>query len=411
MSWKDLSPRLGAGLRPVRQREDGAQGEPQQVHGRAGPAGHLRRSGRPDRPPGEHGHAELERLACFRPAIRGRGNFVPDCDADESCSRTTNAGSCRTPTSAAPIPATTYDQRALVGWGVRPDNWEFSAERPARGGLARVDERRLLPPLVRQLHGDRQPAGRRRPTTVPFSVTAPTDPRLPDGGGYADHRPLRPEPEQGRAGRTTTSRWRATTASRSSTGTASTSRSTPGSGAASLLQGGLSTGRTMTDNCDVVAEGRQPEHALLPRRDVVPDAGQVPRLLHRAEGRTCRSAAPSRAFRVRRSGATYVATNAQVAPSLGRNLCRATPQNVSVALVEPGTMYGDRLNQVDLRFGKILEVRQDADGGQPGSLQRLQSEHRPDGEQQLRELAAAAVHLRRGWSRSASSSTSRPASQ
>jgi len=28
--------------------------------------------------------------------------------------------------------------------------------------------------------------------------------------------------------------------------------------------------------------------------------------------------------------------------------------NVSVAIIDPGTIYGDRLNQVDLRFGKVL---------------------------------------------------------
>ena len=54
--------------------------------------------------------------------------------------------------------------------------------------------------------------------------------------------------------------------------------------------------------------------------------------------------------------ANYVAPNALVAPSLGRSLS-GNAQNVNVALVEPGTLYGDRLNQVDLRFAKILKTR------------------------------------------------------
>jgi hypothetical protein len=51
--------------------------------------------------------------------------------------------------------------------------------------------------------------------------------------------------------------------------------------------------------------------------------------------------------------ATYTATNAVISPSLGRNLAGGT-SNVPVALVAPGSMYGERMNQLDLRFGKIL---------------------------------------------------------
>ena len=51
--------------------------------------------------------------------------------------------------------------------------------------------------------------------------------------------------------------------------------------------------------------------------------------------------------------ANYTATNASIAPSLGRNLSNNAP-NVTVNLIPPGTVYGDRVNALDLRFVKIL---------------------------------------------------------
>jgi hypothetical protein len=51
------------------------------------------------------------------------------------------------------------------------------------------------------------------------------------------------------------------------------------------------------------------------------------------------------------ASATY--TSAQIAPSLGRQLSSASTATVS--LVEPGTLYGDRMNQVDLRLTKTFQ--------------------------------------------------------
>jgi hypothetical protein len=51
----------------------------------------------------------------------------------------------------------------------------------------------------------------------------------------------------------------------------------------------------------------------------------------------------------------YTATNAQVAPSLGRSLSGGVA-NVSVNLVAPGTSYGERLNQLDLRFARPVRL-------------------------------------------------------
>jgi hypothetical protein len=53
--------------------------------------------------------------------------------------------------------------------------------------------------------------------------------------------------------------------------------------------------------------------------------------------------------------ANYVATTAEIRPSLGRDLSGGT-RNVTINLIEPRSMYGERLNQVDMRFAKILRI-------------------------------------------------------
>jgi hypothetical protein len=52
--------------------------------------------------------------------------------------------------------------------------------------------------------------------------------------------------------------------------------------------------------------------------------------------------------------ATYAVTSAQVAPSLGRNLVAGS---ASISLIEPATLFSDRINQVDLRLSRLIRIR------------------------------------------------------
>ena len=53
--------------------------------------------------------------------------------------------------------------------------------------------------------------------------------------------------------------------------------------------------------------------------------------------------------------ANYTALNAQVQPSLGRPLS-AGAANVTVNLIPPGTLYSDRVNELDLRLTKPFTI-------------------------------------------------------
>jgi hypothetical protein len=56
--------------------------------------------------------------------------------------------------------------------------------------------------------------------------------------------------------------------------------------------------------------------------------------------------------------ATYTATNALIAPSLGHTMSAGVNGTANLQLIAPGTLYGDRLNQLDLRLTKGFPMPQ-----------------------------------------------------
>jgi hypothetical protein len=90
--------------------------------------------------------------------------------------------------------------------------------------------------------------------------------------------------------------------------------------------------------------------------------------------------------------ANYAAPNSVVAPSLGRNLS-GNAANATVNLIEPGSMYGDRINQIDLHVAKVFRLRRARSTVGPGHLQCTERKRRVDLQQHLRAggyMAAAA---------------------
>jgi hypothetical protein len=289
-------------------------------------------------------------------------DFAPDCDllnplANGECGPMANADfgkvSLRGGGERGRGIATTYDPDLLRGWGRRGYNWEFSA------GV----QQELLPRIAAEVSYFRrwfgnQSATENRATTAadfdPFSITAPRDPRLPGGGGYviSGLYDLKPQkfgvPVDNLVTRvqnygTLIEYWHGVDLSLSA-------RPQPGV----LVQGGFSLGRSVRDDCEIKPKLDNP--STLYCRVVTPFLTQakfigaytIPRV--DVQVSTAFQSLPGSEIR-----ANYVASNAEVSRSLGRNLAGGA-RNVTVNLVEPGTLYGERLNQLDLRIAKILRL-------------------------------------------------------
>ena len=286
-------------------------------------------------------------------------DYIPQCDlvnvsANGECGALSNANFGTVVTNL------TYDTKTLTGWGKRNYNWEVSA------GVQREIAPRVSADLMyfRRWYGnfvitDDLAVG---PADFdPYTITAPRDPRLPGGGGYPvpgfDIKPAKyGVPAQPYV--TLSSKYGKQQDYWDGFDATVNARPRPGL----FFQGGVSSGRRVEDNCDVITKVDNPStlycHRREPMMTFVKGYGSytIPKADVQVSGTYQTKPGPL-------VEAIYTATNAEVAPSLGRNLAGNAP-SVDVHLLPPGpytttnggsgTVHGDRLQQVDFRISKLL---------------------------------------------------------
>jgi hypothetical protein len=119
-----------------------------------------------------------------------------------------------------------------------------------------------------------------------------------------------------------------------------------------VVQGGTSTGRTLIDQCYVVDSPQ----SLLNCRTAPPFQTQLKLIGVYPLPLGVQASATYQSLPGPQITASRTYTNAEVLPSLLRNLASGANGTVAVPLIAPGTMYGDRLNQVDFRLSKIFRM-------------------------------------------------------
>ncbi len=135
------------------------------------------------------------------------------------------------------------------------------------------------------------------------------------------------------------------------------------------LQGGVSVGYSESDSCEIraklpetaplnpychIATGPFPDLKLLGSYQIPKGDVQVG-LTFMSKPGIQTAAGTGTPVGAGNLAANYVVPNAAIVPSLGRNLSGNAP-NATVNLITPDTLFGDRINELDLRAAKIVRL-------------------------------------------------------
>ena len=274
------------------------------------------------------------------------------------------------------VATTAYDPNLLNGWGKRPYDWETQAgiQHELRSGLS------VSATYTRHWWGNflvNKNLAVSPSDYSPFSITVPNDPRLGNAGQqlgpFYDINPNK----FGQINNYVTFANNYGTVTDVYNGIDMNVNARMARGI--LVQGGFSSGHEVYDNCGVVGKV---DNAVGGPIDIQRTGIGTPQIAN-----ITGLASPSPLYchvdppfqtQVKLLGsvplpwaitasaafqnvpgpqvtASYVATNAQIAPSLGRNLAAGANATATLQLIAPGTTYGDRLNQLDARFSRTFK--------------------------------------------------------
>jgi hypothetical protein len=305
-------------------------------------------------------------------------NYVPDCDltnpgANGECGRLSNVYFGQINPSA-----TMYDADLIRGFGNRDYFWDYTAEVQQQlgsrvsmtGGYYRNWSDHFGDPIGLAAGPGSLGAGVTHNVALapadfqPYCVTAPRDSRLPGGGGYQVCGLYDVVPAKFGQGQLEVSQ--PSHYSNIDGGTGKwyhsdflTARVSTRLGQGTEFGGSLDTGRTVTNACFVV----DTPQALLNCLVVTPFKGQTQLKLYGSYALPGGFAVSGVLQNL--SGipaqANSAVSNAQIAPSLGRNLAACGTQtvctaSVTVPLIAPQTLFEPRQTFLDLRVSKFFSL-------------------------------------------------------
>ena len=292
-------------------------------------------------------------------------NFAADCNLSNPAAQDLSAsggdvcGANAIANFGTEVFESTLDPGLLSGWGVRSGDWQWGAsvqhEVLPRVAVEVGYQRRWL---VNSLVTDNR--ARSATDHTLFGVTIPTDPRLPGGGGGVLDGLYNVTPEAAVRLNDNYQTLSSTYADWGQVANSINLNVTARMRNGLVVQGGFNTGTNTNDYCDI--RSTVPEWTVLGAqsptnpwcdtssgwitRATAFGSYTIPKVEVQVSG-TLRSDSGGQL------AANWTAPNSATV-GLNRAFAGLGSQTITVNLIEPGTLYGERVNQIDMRFAKIV---------------------------------------------------------